>query len=120
MIEATGVLTLVADGRTGHVAVPDLVYGGEWAEPDSGLLYHKLLELIGQEVYVLVLPKAEMLAMCDCGHTKADHMEFNNWQRGRFSNTDPDFSPSRSHRSYYGNYPSDDVWCNCRQFTPKP
>lgn len=118
MIEATGMLTLVTDEGTGHVAVPDVK---QWEE-DDGRLYHQLLELIGKEVYVLVLPKDEMVAMCECGHSKAEHMEFTNWQvRWMYRDStpqisEPDFSSTREHRSYYGTYSADDRWCKCRQF----
>jgi hypothetical protein len=75
MIEATGLLTLVTDEKSSdqkrpRVAVPDVV--SEWSDPSDGLLYRKLLELLGQDVYVLVLPKAEMLQVCECDHTRAE------------------------------------------------
>jgi hypothetical protein len=118
MIEATGVLTLVTDKGQPGVAVPDLVYGGEWAEPDSGMLYHKLLELVGKEVYVLVLPKDDMIVMCECGHIYADHLDFENWYVDRFSRSahEPSLTETTSHISYYGQYPADNRYCKCRKF----
>ena len=114
MIEATGVLSLVADARHGHVAVPDVV--SPWGEPADGLLYRNLIDLLGKDVYVLVLPKDELLAMCTCGHTRADHLEFENWQSDNLSSIEPSIEERSSHLSYAGYYRADDVYCKCKGF----
>jgi hypothetical protein len=119
MIEATGLVTLIADANRPGVAVPDVV--PTFAE--DGVFYHKLLELIGQEVYVLVLPRDEMLAMCQCNHTLAEHLEFENWHRDSLNKStyyEPSLSGPTSHVRYQGRHPSDTQYCQCREFKPIP
>jgi hypothetical protein len=118
MIEATGLVSLIADARSDHVAVPDILQN--YAEQSDGQLYHQLLELIGKEVYVLVLPRDEMIELCSCGHIKADHMEFTNWDTskvfGHLHTSEPDLSPTRSHLTYRGTDRRTDIWCKCNEF----
>jgi hypothetical protein len=119
MIEATGLLTLVTDEKSSdqkrpRVAVPDVV--SEWSDPSDGLLYRKLLELLGQDVYVLVLPKAEMLQVCECDHTRAEHLEFENWGADGVGVSGPSLDSSRRHLSYAGYHPADDIYCKCTEF----
>lgn len=109
MIEATGIVTLVDDPNQPGVAVPDIVE--QWS--DEGQLYHKLLDCIGKHVYVLVLPEEEMLAKCQCGHSKADHFKLQNWDTHTYPSMDE--SP---HVSWYSHGPCcPDKYCKCTKFT---
>jgi hypothetical protein len=77
MIEVSGQLTVAVDLKT-NAAFLDI--RTEWDE-DASLLQKPLTDLIGQEVYILVLPKAEMMQMCQCGHIYAKHTGFENFGR---------------------------------------
>ncbi|HET7641459.1 MAG TPA: hypothetical protein VFK47_22305, partial [Ktedonobacteraceae bacterium] len=111
-IEATGKITLVRDPNHPNIAVPDVV--PDW--DTDGELYRKLLDLIGQEVYVLVLPKEEMLALCKCGHNKGEHYKLQNWNKSNFGLTEPSMDQTE-HVSWYSHgYCCPDKYCKCTKF----
>jgi hypothetical protein len=116
MITATGLVTVVPDPNRPGLAQLDVIR--EYCNDDEGELFKPLVDLIGQEVFVLVVSKTEMLKMCQCGHLAREHFRFDNWDaddKGRcYSEPDAKFSGCRYVNVWHVNIC--DIQCECETF----
>lgn len=107
MIDVTGRLTVNPDPSNPKVAVLDI--NDEWDDPGTphSRLHLPLTKLIGEEVYVLVIPKKEMFVPCkECGHESNDHFHFDLWEK--YSDPNARFTDCTYFRW--------DRHCDCQEF----